>query len=381
MTQLVLTPCPSPTFPTRPSRPASPRSTSPTAIPGKTTGNGSLTSRTERLSRTCRPRTVMPTPSWPLRSRCRRHCSAGSAPGPRRRTSPPPCSTKAGGTGRGLWRASSTRSTAGGRTRAGRSRLLRCSGRPGPLSRAPASPGTAPRPRKVDSPPMVGPAQHPGEVVLDENELADGSDYFSLGVFDIRPDQEVLAYAIDRDGSERYTLRFRDLGSGDDLADVVEDVQYGSAWSGSCKTFYYVRPDKAMRPWQVWRHSVGTPASKDQLRFPGRRRAFFRLGRPHQEQTLHPGDERVQDVERGPLPACRQGTFRSFGRPSQAGGGRVRRRPRRSPSAGRRLASALQTTGRTTKSSRTSPFSPFAVGQSDPGALRASPALPALGQS
>ena len=106
---------------------------------------------------------------------------------------------------------------------------------------------------------MVGAAQHPGEVVLDENELAAGSDYFSLGVFDIRPDQEVLAYAVDRDGSERYTLRFRDLGSGDDLADVVEDVQYGSAWSGTCKTFYYVRPDKAMRPWQVWRHALGHP--------------------------------------------------------------------------------------------------------------------------
>jgi oligopeptidase B len=83
---------------------------------------------------------------------------------------------------------------------------------------------------------MVGPAQHPGEVVLDENELADGSDYFSLGVFDIRPDQEVLAYAIDRDGSERYTLRFRDLGSGDDLADVVEDVQYGWEVAGPFTT-------------------------------------------------------------------------------------------------------------------------------------------------
>jgi oligopeptidase B len=130
-------------------------------------------------------------------------------------------------------------------------------------------------PPQGESGPMVGPAEHPGEIVLDENELAEGSDYFSLGVFDIRPDQEVLAYAIDRDGSERYTLRFRDLGSGDDLADVVEDVQYGSAWSGSCKTFYYVRPDKAMRPWQVWRHAVGTPASKDYLVFQEDDERFF----------------------------------------------------------------------------------------------------------
>ena len=130
-------------------------------------------------------------------------------------------------------------------------------------------------PPQGDNRPMVGAAQHPGEVILDENDLSEGSDYFALGVFDIRPDQEVLAYAVDRDGSERYTLRFRDLGSGDDLADVVEDVQYGSAWSGSCKTFYYVRPDKAMRPWQVWRHAVGTPSSKDHLVFQEDDERFF----------------------------------------------------------------------------------------------------------
>lgn len=130
-------------------------------------------------------------------------------------------------------------------------------------------------PPQVDGAPILNIAPHAGEVVLDENELAAGSDYFALGVFDIRPDDEVLAYAIDRDGSERYTLRFRDLGSGDDLADVVEDVQYGSAWSGSCKSFYYVRPDKAMRPWQVWHHVLGTPAAKDHLLFQEDDERFF----------------------------------------------------------------------------------------------------------
>ena len=79
-----------------------------------------------------------------------------------------------------------------------------------------------------DGPPVENVRPHPGEVVLDENKLAGSGDYFALGVFDLRPDHEVLAYAFDRDGSERYRLRFRDLGSGDDLArDVVEDVYYG----------------------------------------------------------------------------------------------------------------------------------------------------------
>lgn len=130
-------------------------------------------------------------------------------------------------------------------------------------------------------PPLVdGPAPdrvkpEPGEVVLDENELAQGSAYFALGIFDLRRDHEVLAYATDRDGSERYTLRFRDLGSGDNLADVVEDVYYGSAWSATGKAFYYVRPDKMMRPWQVWRHALGTPPMRDRLIFEENDERFF----------------------------------------------------------------------------------------------------------
>jgi len=115
----------------------------------------------------------------------------------------------------------------------------------------------------------------PGRVILDENELARDSEYFALGVFDVRPDQEVLAYAVDLDGSERYTLRFKDLESGDALVDVVEDVYYGSAWSTSGKSFYYVRPDKSMRPWQVWRHTLGTPAARDHIVFEEDDERFF----------------------------------------------------------------------------------------------------------
>ena len=116
---------------------------------------------------------------------------------------------------------------------------------------------------------------HPGEVVLDENVLAGDGTYFALGVFDIRPDDEVLAYAVDHNGSERYKLRFKDLGSGHDLPDVVDDVYYGSAWSTGCRSFYYVRPDKAMRPWQVWRHTLGTPSAHDQLVYQEDDERFF----------------------------------------------------------------------------------------------------------
>jgi oligopeptidase B len=103
------------------------------------------------------------------------------------------------------------------------------------------------------------------ETVLDENLLAGNSEYFALGIFDVSRDQRLLAYATDLDGSEQYRLRFRDLSVGKDLADQIENVSYGSAWSTDNETFFYVRPDDAMRPHQIWAHLLGTEASADRL--------------------------------------------------------------------------------------------------------------------
>jgi oligopeptidase B len=102
-------------------------------------------------------------------------------------------------------------------------------------------------------------------VILDENVLAGDSDYFALGVWDLSHDHALLAYATDHDGSERYQLRFRDLATGEDLPDVIADVNYGSAWAADNRTFFYVRPDETMRPYQVWRHTLGDAADEDVL--------------------------------------------------------------------------------------------------------------------
>jgi len=110
-----------------------------------------------------------------------------------------------------------------------------------------------------------GDAADAARVVLDENVLAGTSDYFSLGAFEVTPDHRVLAYSVDFNGGERYTLRFRDLTTGADLPDVVDDVTYGIAWADDMRTCFYVRPDDAMRPHEVWRHVLGTPAADDVL--------------------------------------------------------------------------------------------------------------------
>ena len=112
-------------------------------------------------------------------------------------------------------------------------------------------------------------------MLLDENALAAGHDYFSLGGFEVSPDHRLLAYSTDVTGGERYTLRFRDLDTGADLADVVDDVTYGLAWADDARTCFYVRPDDAMRPNEVWRHRLGTPAADDVLVFREDDERFF----------------------------------------------------------------------------------------------------------
>ena len=110
-----------------------------------------------------------------------------------------------------------------------------------------------------------GSMEAPEEVLLDGNELAKGHEYFDLGYVERSPDENLLAYAVDLDGSERHELRFRDLATGKDLDDIVVGVYYGSAWAAESRTFFYARPDDAMRPYQVWRHVLGTPADQDVL--------------------------------------------------------------------------------------------------------------------
>ncbi|NES26163.1 prolyl oligopeptidase family serine peptidase [Micromonospora terminaliae] len=101
------------------------------------------------------------------------------------------------------------------------------------------------------------------EVLLDGNQLAEGHDFFALGAFDVSPDGRWLAYSTDFSGDERFTLRIKDLQTGEALPDEVPDTFYGTAWSSDASTLFYVTVDDAWRPNRVWRHTVGTPSSED----------------------------------------------------------------------------------------------------------------------
>ncbi len=106
----------------------------------------------------------------------------------------------------------------------------------------------------------------PGEeVLLDENLLAAGHDFLALGTLEISPDHRRLLYSTDTTGGERYTMRFLDLEGGIEGSESLEDTSYGSAWADDNATVFFVRVDEAMRPYQLWRHVVGTDPGGDVL--------------------------------------------------------------------------------------------------------------------
>ncbi|WP_309108017.1 S9 family peptidase [Arthrobacter sp.] len=106
----------------------------------------------------------------------------------------------------------------------------------------------------------------PGEeVLLDGNVEAEGQPFFSIGGTAVTVDGHIYAYAVDNSGDERFTLRMKDLRTGEMLPDVIENVFYGVAFSPDGSRVFYTVVDDSWRPYQVKAHILGTPVEQDAI--------------------------------------------------------------------------------------------------------------------
>jgi len=113
------------------------------------------------------------------------------------------------------------------------------------------------------------------EVLLDSNELAGDSPFFSLGAYSVSTDGSKLAYSTDYSGDERFTLRIKDLVTGEVAADEIPNTHYGATWSRDGSALFYVTVDDAWRPYRIWRHLIGTPVADDVMVFEEADERFF----------------------------------------------------------------------------------------------------------
>src|SRR6266487_3866620 len=142
--------------------------------------------------------------------------------------------------------------------------------RRGPYTYLEQTPAGAELPQLRRQPSRGGSADSSGggfEVVLDGGVIArdDPSGFLRCGVCEPSPDGALVAYSVDFTGDEVYELRFRDTASGTDLADRIGHTYYGCAWSADSRAFFYVVHNASFRPYQVFRHVIGTGAGRDLL--------------------------------------------------------------------------------------------------------------------
>lgn len=120
----------------------------------------------------------------------------------------------------------------------------------------------------------------PGEeVLLDENVEAEGHEFFTLGAANVSLDAHVLAYSVDVVGDERYTLRFKDLRSGELYPDEIAGIGSGVTWAADSATVYYTTVDDAWRPDTVWRHRLGSTGADEQVYHEPDERYWVAVGR------------------------------------------------------------------------------------------------------
>ena len=163
---------------------------------------------------------------------------------------------------------------------------------------------TPPRPEEDCAPDQ--PALPGEEVLLDLNALAEGHEFFSLGGSAVSLDDRLLAWSVDTAGDERYTVRFKDLTTGELLPDELTGVLGNVTWHPNGVDTFYSTVDESWRPDKVWRHRLGTSQSEDELVLHETDGRFWTgIGRSRDARFLMIALG-LQDHERVPLPRHRR---------------------------------------------------------------------------
>lgn len=114
------------------------------------------------------------------------------------------------------------------------------------------------------------------QVMLDVNQLADGKDYYAVGDWDVTRDNRILAYADDTNGRRQYTVRFKNLETGEVYPDVITGVSANLVWADDNKTLFYVENDpETLLTVRVKKHVLGTPVADDVLVYEEKDDSFY----------------------------------------------------------------------------------------------------------
>ncbi|MFV8225699.1 S9 family peptidase [Christiangramia aquimixticola] len=104
------------------------------------------------------------------------------------------------------------------------------------------------------------------EVMFNVNEMAKDFEYYSLGGLNVSPDNKLVAFGTDTVSRRQYTIRIKNLETGEIYDENIENTTGGSTWANDNKTLYYTKKDpQTLRSFQIYKHILGTSPAEDQL--------------------------------------------------------------------------------------------------------------------
>ena len=113
------------------------------------------------------------------------------------------------------------------------------------------------------------------EIMLDVNELAKDLDYCRVGSLENSPNHKLLAYSMDSDGSEQYTIYVKNLETGDLMSEAIPNSYYSLEWANDSQTLFYDVLDDNHRPVKVFKHLLGDDPAVDELVYQEMDERFF----------------------------------------------------------------------------------------------------------
>ena len=151
----------------------------------------------------------------------------------------------------------------------------------------------------------------PEEILLDVNAMAEGKGYFNVGDAQVSQDNTLLAWADDDVGRRQYVVRFKDIATGELLADTITNASPNLVWADDNKTLFYVETDpETLLTVRVKSHVLGTPSSADTLVYEEEDDSFYMgIGRSRDDKFICISVESTVSSEQRCTPADRPGIF------------------------------------------------------------------------
>ena len=105
------------------------------------------------------------------------------------------------------------------------------------------------------------------ELLINVNDLAKGHNFYQAKSLNVSPNNKILAYGEDTLSRRIYTIRFKNLETGEMLKDQIPNNTGGAIWANDNKTVFYSVKDDSLRPYKIFKHRLGTDPSEDELVF------------------------------------------------------------------------------------------------------------------